>query len=116
MTCGLTAGTAPSGRRWRDPVTAALPSRGWRTEGAFQGAVSIGVFGNRGDRFSIVVVPAESLPRSSPCGEVEWSLVGPGSSGTERVLFALQWTMEVRGSGCLALCGRELPIFPVRPA
>jgi hypothetical protein len=93
------------------------PVRDWRMDDGASASLGLGVFGLRGDRFSIIVIPAESFPDQRSDSDVEWSLIHSSVEGfEERVLFALQWTMEMRGSGCLALCGREIPVFPVRPA
>jgi hypothetical protein len=97
------------------PKNGAFPL-GWLMEDGASGALGLSVFGFPGDRFSIVVIPADSFPEQKPGSDVEWSLVRSSACGQERVLFTLQWTMEMQGSGCLALCGREMPVFPVRPA
>jgi hypothetical protein len=93
------------------------PVHEWRMEEGGSLSLGLSVFGLRGDRFSIIVIPADTFPEQKPGSDVEWSLIHSSKeSGDERVLFVLQWTMEMRGSGCLALCGREMPVFPVRPS
>jgi hypothetical protein len=104
------------------PFLGASPQKGisiheWRMEEGDSVSLGLGVFGLRGDRFSILVIPADCFPEHRSGSDVEWSLIHSSGEGfEERVLFGLQWTMEMRGSGCLALCGREMPVFPVRPA
>jgi hypothetical protein len=107
---------SPGRPSWRVSAKNGPCSQGWGMEQGATAALGLSVFGFPGDRFSIVVIPADSFPEQKPGSDVEWSLIRPSGSGEERVLFALQWTMEMRGSGCLALCGREMPVFPVRPA
>jgi len=96
----------PDGSRYR-----------WLMEDPILRVLSISVFGARGDRYSIVVIPQESIPDERGDRGVEWNLMRNRDDGTvERVLFVLQWTVNMAGSGCVAMCGREMPVFPAASA
>ena len=89
----------------------------WMMEGPLLYVRSLSVFGARGDRYSIVVIPQEGIPHGKPDGGIEWYLRRNRDDGSvERVLFVLQWTVDMAGSGCVAMCGREMPVFPVASA
>ena len=69
-------------------------------------ANAISVFGTKGNRFSILVFPRESVPVDYAGKNGSW-VINHSSIETSGIRFTLQWAADAGGSGCVILCGRE---------
>ncbi len=79
-------------------------------------AESISVFDRSGCSFCIVILERTSLPANMTNETGEWMLRRKDNGSGDVLLFLLQWSLEIPGSGCVALCGREIPHFHRYPA
>lgn len=69
-------------------------------------AHSVSVFGTKGNRFSILVFPKDTVPVDYAGKDGNW-VINHSNSETSAVRFTLQWVADAGGSGCVILCGRE---------
>ncbi|MCK5065385.1 MAG: hypothetical protein KAQ97_08885 [Candidatus Fermentibacteraceae bacterium] len=67
---------------------------------------ALSVFGTKGNRFSILVFPRESVPIDFAGKNGAW-IINNSSNETSGIRFTLQWAADAGGSGCVILCGRE---------
>jgi hypothetical protein len=74
--------------------------------GSDSGVISTSVFGTAGNRYSILVIEKEYLTRDYAGRNGKWSLTAERKTTVE---FELLWAVEASGSGCLVLCGKEVP-------
>ncbi len=65
---------------------------------------AISVFGTKGNRFSILVFPKESVPADYAGKNGNW-VINQSNSETSGIRFTLQWVVDA--GGCVILCGRE---------
>ena len=81
--------------------------------GSASGIISTSVFGAAGNRYSILVVEKELLGSDYAGSDGKWSLLLEKKVTVE---FEHMWAVEARGSGCIVLCGREVPQRFTAPA
>jgi len=67
---------------------------------------ALSVFGTKGNRFSILVFPRESVPVDYAEKNGTWVL-NHSNDDMSAIRFTLQWAADAGGSGCVILCGRE---------
>ncbi|MCK4505125.1 MAG: hypothetical protein KAW14_05875 [Candidatus Aegiribacteria sp.] len=67
---------------------------------------AVSVFGTKGNRFSILVFPRESVPVDYAGKDGNW-IINHCNDITSAIRFTLQWVVDASGSGCVILCGRE---------
>ena len=90
---------------------------GWHLETpSGTAAESISVFGPPGSMSCVVILHRSSLPTSMTSETGEWMLSRDDTGTDQSALFTLQWALDAPGSGCVALCGREIPRFHPYPA
>ncbi|MBD3278323.1 MAG: hypothetical protein GF388_08490 [Candidatus Aegiribacteria sp.] len=69
---------------------------------------SVSVFGEKGSRYSVMIMEKSGLKRSDPFTKGCWNLSDRWYDDL-KVWFALQWVLEAPGEGRVLLCGREKP-------
>lgn len=69
-------------------------------------ARAVSVFGTKGNRFSILVFPRESVPVDYAGKDGNW-IINHYNSKNSEIRFTLEWVADATGSGCVILCGRE---------
>lgn len=67
---------------------------------------AVSVFGTKGNRFSILVFPRESVPADYAGKNGKWNLTH-SNGGSSTIWFELLWAVDASGSGCVVLCGKE---------
>ena len=77
---------------------------------------AISVFGPPGSMSCVVILHRSLLPTSMTSETGEWMLCRDSAGTGRSALFSLQWALDAPGSGCVALCGREIPRFHLYPA
>ena len=69
-------------------------------------ARAVSVFGTKGNRFSILVFPKDSVPVDYAGKDGNWVIIHSNGESSA-IRFTLQWVADAGGSGCVILCGRE---------
>lgn len=69
-------------------------------------AHAVSVFGTKGNRFSILVFPKDTVPVDYAGKDGNW-VITDSNDQSSSIRFALQWVADAGGSGCVILCGRE---------
>ncbi len=85
-------------------------SQNWKmAEGPDKGVISLNVFGTAGNRHSILIIEKDNLITEYAGRDGNW-LLSQKDNGKLFARFNLEWAVEAAGSGCLVLCGREVPV------
>lgn len=69
-------------------------------------AHAVSVFGTKGNRFSILVFPKDTVPVDYAGKDGNW-VINHSNDENSAIRFTLQWVADAGGSGCVILCGRE---------
>ena len=67
---------------------------------------AVSVFGTKGNRFSILVFPKDTVPVDYAGKDGNW-VINHSNDESSTIRFTLQWVADANGSGCVILCGRE---------
>ena len=67
---------------------------------------SLSVFGEKGNRYCVIMMKKSGIKRSTAFEDGIWSL-SDGWFNDLKVWFALQWVLDARAEGRVLLCGRE---------
>ena len=69
-------------------------------------ARAVNVFGTKGNRFSILVFPKDTVPVDYAGKDGNW-IINHSNTKKSAIRFTLEWVADATGSGCVILCGRE---------